>query len=250
MQRLVRLAVLMVLLGPSSFCQQFTISGPELIKSGPFGRPMLVMDDYDKWSVPILISKDSDVETFVPDITTAGWVQCNVERFRETETFSTRHYAFFKNDHVCRRLFIPVGHKSDPKYLEACANIRYRLSYITIDTRKKTVAVWRAIFIMKDGSQQLLPGSPPMPIAKLDLRPRADFNHISAIVEREMHEFKGMTIREALRRNAEVVNKMIDQTTTPDGQQGCPHATTEQLRNWHSTGCPPVISPAPAAKPQ
>jgi hypothetical protein len=244
-----RLTILMVILGTSSFSQQFTMSGPEFVKSGPFGRPILVMDDYGNWSIPISIYKDSEVETFVPDITRAGWVQWNVEQFRKTGTFSTRLYAFFKNDHVCRRVFIPAGHKSDPKYLEACANIRYRLSFITINTREKTVASLQAFFIMKDGSQQPLPGSPAMPIARLDARPRADLNRVSAIVEREMSEYKGMSAEEVVRQDAEVVQKMLKQTTTPDGQQGCPSATREQLQNWHNVGCPPVVSPAPGTKP-
>jgi hypothetical protein len=156
MEKLGRLAILIVIFGALSFSQQFTMSGPDLIKSGPSGKPILVIDDGDKWSIPVLIYRDSDVETFIPDITTAGWVQWNVERFRRTGTFSTRFSSFYKNDHVCRRVFIPDGHKNDPKYLEFCRNLRYRSSFITIDTRQKTVACWRAVLIMKDGSQQLV----------------------------------------------------------------------------------------------
>jgi hypothetical protein len=241
MKTLARLAILIVILRTSSFSQQFTTSGPELVKAGPFGRPILVMDDGDKWSIPILIYKDSEIEILVPDITTTVWVQWNVERFRKTGAFSTRLYAFFKNDHVCRRVLIPAGHKSDPKYLEDCKKLRYRVSYVTIDTRKKTAAVWKGIYILKDGSLQMLPGSSAMlPIAEMDRNAATDLNRVSAIVTREMREYKGITIEESLRQNAEVMQKIIKQTTTPDGQQGCPNATPEQLENWHNTGCPPV----------
>jgi hypothetical protein len=80
--------------------------------------------------------------------------------------------------------------------------------------------------------------------------PRQAYDRISAIVGREMSEYKGMTVEEAIQSDSKVQLETLKKIMTPDGQQGCPNATREQLENWHSTGCPPVISPAPATKPR
>ena len=134
------------------------ISGPELVKAGPSGRPVLIMDEVGNWSGPLLISSDSEADVFVPaNITTEGWAQWNVERFRESGTFLTRIYTFLKNDHVCRRVFIPAGHKDDPKYLAACKTIRYRAAFAVIDTRLKTISLQNGVFIMKTGLCRYFP---------------------------------------------------------------------------------------------
>jgi hypothetical protein len=77
--------------------------------------------------------------------------------------------------------------------------------------------------------------------------PRRAYDRISEIVGREINEYRGMTVEEVIQSDSKTVLNMMKGTMTPDQQQGCPNATPEQLQNWHNTGCPPAISPAPAS---
>ena len=115
-----------------SFCALFLFAltstyaaAQELIKTGPFGKPIMVMDEGGNYSIPIEVYSDSEMEAFIPDITTPGWIWWWGAAFREKGTYSTYIYSHYKNDALCRREMIPAGHKNDPNFIEMCSELRY-----------------------------------------------------------------------------------------------------------------------------
>lgn len=233
----------------------------ELLKLAPFGRPIAVMDDGDNWSIPISLYSDPDVEIFVPDITTEGWISWHVKQFRETGKYGVFVYAFYKNDELCRRERIPAEHKTDPKWLEGCSALRYQRKLVEVDTRKDTVRVYSALAMQKDAianPMNLKVFNEVFPLAKLDYSQRQAYQRLSAIVTREMNAYKGMSVEEAVRQTSKVVSNMIENLSN---SAACPE--TGKLVSfpsgrtvWDSPDCPPtnsverMLSSQPATKAQ
>jgi hypothetical protein len=233
----------------------------ELLKLTPFGRPIAVMDEGDNWSIPISLYSDSGVELFVPDITTEGWISWHVKQFRETGTYGVDVYTFLKNDQFCRRERIPVEHKNDPKWLESCAALRYQRKLVEVDTRKNTVRVYSVLVMEKDAianplNQKVF--NEVLPLAKFDHSQRQAYQRLSAIVTREMSEYKGLSAEEFVQRNSKVVAGMIENAIDA---AACPE--TGKLVTfpaghtvWDSPDCPPMtpaeraLVSAPATKAQ
>ena len=78
------LAVSMLCVG-----QDTTSGGPDSIIAGPFGEPRMVMSEGGEWSYPIKVFANADVEAFVPDITSQGWISWHVAEFRRKGTYSS-----------------------------------------------------------------------------------------------------------------------------------------------------------------
>src|SRR5271165_4355838 len=215
--------------------------GQGLLKPGPVGRPLLVMDDAGNWSTPISLYSDSDVEIFVPDITTTGWIAWHAREFREAGTYSVYVFSFYKNDRLCRQSRIPAEHDTDPKWLEACAALRYQRKLTSIDTRKKTVTLLEVVLMEGDGqfrpqSQHRMYSTFPL----VEASPKQAYDRLLAIVDREISEYRGMTAEEAMAINSKIQLEQMRKAYTPDGDYGCPGRTSEQMLNWHETGCPPI----------
>src|ERR1035438_4003556 len=108
----------------------------ELIITAPFGRPEMVMDESGNFSQAISVYSDADVEMFVPDITSPGWIQWYAGEFKSTGTYHLYLYSFYKTDKFCRGM-IPAGQEADPRWKETCGALRYQRKLIQVDTRKK-----------------------------------------------------------------------------------------------------------------
>ena len=212
--------------------------GQELLKAGPFGKPVLVMDEAGHWSIPISVYSDSDVELFIPDITAPAWVAWHTQEFREKGTYSVTLFSDYKKDHLCRTQRI-VGHTTDPKYLEVCKALRYERMLVSVDTRKNTVTLVATILMGRDAQpwNSWRPLNQTVPLSSVPHA--AAYTRISTIVAKEVSDFKGATAQQIMENNRNVMAKMAEQQMSPDGQQGCPNATPEELRNWHNVGCPP-----------
>jgi hypothetical protein len=194
----------------------------ELIKLAPFGRPIAVMDEGDNWSIPISLYSDSDVEIFVPDITTEGWISWHVKQFRETGKYGVYVYSFYKNDQLCRRERIPTEHKTDPKWLQSCSALRYQRKLVELDTRKNTVRVYSVLVMQKDAvanpiNQKVF--NEVLPLAIVEYSQKQAYHRLSAIVTREMNEYKGMSVEEVVKSDSKVVSSMIQNMTNT---QACP----------------------------
>ncbi len=112
----------------------------------------MVRDESSNWSAPISIFSDADIEVFVPDITTEKWLASHSHHFQETGTFPVSVYTCYKNDRGCKKEVIPAGHGTDPKWIEVCAELRYKVQDIVVDTRKKTVTVTLTILLGSDAT--------------------------------------------------------------------------------------------------
>jgi hypothetical protein len=113
----------------------------EMIIAGPFGRPVALLDKQGVWSAPISIYSDDDVETFIPDITTPGWVYWWGPYFQRTGEYLVDIYTYYKNDHWCLTHLVPAAGHSTAEFAQSCKAVRYRRGYYKIDKRKKTVRI-------------------------------------------------------------------------------------------------------------
>jgi TonB family protein len=229
------------------FCWAIIVSafGQELLKLDPAGRPIAVVDEGDNWSIPISLYSDSEVEIFAPNISTEGWISWHVKQFRETGQYGVYVYVFYKNDHLCRQEQIPADHKTDPKWLEACAALRYKQKLVEVDTRKNTVRVYSTVMMQKGGvvnplDQQIF--NQVLPLAKFDYSHRQAFQRLSAIVTREMNAYRGMSVEETIREDnkalANMIRNMTDTAACPETGKlvSFPAGKTA----WDSPDCPPA----------
>lgn len=233
-----------------SWTVTLSVLSQELLKPGPFGRPVMVMDEAGNWSMPISVYSDPDLELFVPDITAPGWIQWHAAQFRQTGTYLVYLFSQYKNDKICRHDRIPPGHGADPKWLESCAALRYQRRLISVDTRNKTVTTLETILMESDAGynpQNQIVRKLTVPLSSAVSPLPLAYSRITEIVAHGVSEYKGPTAQEIMDNNRKVAARTARQVMTPDNQQGCPNATAEQLRNWHNTGCPPSTSPAPVA---
>lgn len=117
---------------------------------GSGGRPAMVRDEAGNWSTPIRVYADPDMEMFIPDITSAAWNSWHVAQFRQTGVYFVSLYSYYKNEHACKREMIPAGHSADPDWLEACAELHYRVQVLVVDTRKKSITITQTTLMNSD----------------------------------------------------------------------------------------------------
>lgn len=216
-------------------------AGQELLQPGLSGRPLTVMDEAENWSVPISVYSDQDTEMFIPDVTRPGWVQWHAAEYRRDGTYTVSLFSFYKTNRFCRQNMIAAGHGTDPKWLEACAELRYQRSLLKIDTRKRTVTVLDSLLMERDA--RFHPLNQTFPNATLPLSkalPATAFLRIERIVRQVIGAYNGMTAEDVLEHNRRVQLDLLKKMMTPDHPQGCPNATAEQMTNWHNVGCPPA----------
>jgi hypothetical protein len=225
----------------------------ELVIAGPFGKPQMVRDESGAWQQAIVVYSDPDVEQVIPDITTRGWIQWNVEQFRNTGVYRVYVYSHYKNDRTCRREWIPSGHSNDPEWLDMCGSLRYQRRYLEVNTRNKTVTVLETI-LMEQGARYNPAykrlGRWTFPFSRAAGLTRA-VARVNSIVESEMRNYRGPSAQDQLQQERDEAARMAAQaygSSQPQPPQGC-NATPEELKNWHSTGCPPTKS-QPANNPR
>jgi hypothetical protein len=174
------------LLGPTASLGQ----DMELIKPGPLGRPSLVRDEGEgggRWASAISVYSDPSVELFVSENLTLGGVYWDGPQYKRGGTYATYVYTFYKTDHECRAHRIPAGHENDPKWLQACAELRYNRRLVVVDTRNKTITI----------RQEILMGSDAFP------HPELAHNSDTTIPLNE-------TVNTALFRAVNLVTKMLE----------------------------------------
>ena len=203
-----RVSISVPILALSMLCvsQDLTSGGPDSIIAGPFGEPQMVMSEGGQWSYPIRVFANADIETFVPDITSPGWVQWHVQEFREKGTYYTYLYMYRRNTRSTIR------------------------ELIYVDTRAKSVTVSRPL--LKAFTVE---------ISKAPLEVANSIAKITSLVTEETGRFRGQTIQESLleqrRFNARMF--MCSESDTPnpdcnlsdsDFQKKYPVSTIDPLR--------------------
>jgi hypothetical protein len=107
------------------------------ILTGPFGDPVLVSDTFGNYSTPIKTYSDQEIDTFVQDVTTPGWISWFGKQFQEKGTYDVFIYTHFKKTSYCLREFV----KNDSTKSEVCSHLYYRGRLIHVDTRGHSVTV-------------------------------------------------------------------------------------------------------------
>ncbi len=132
------LAIVLTSIGALAQNDQFT---GQAIQIGPFGEPILVIDQFGNFTIPIKIYSDPEIDTFIPDVTSAGWIAWNGKLFREKGIYEVCVYRHFKKPSFCLRELIQPDKKNDPALIEGCSKLYYQQRVIHVDTRQKTVTI-------------------------------------------------------------------------------------------------------------
>lgn len=170
-----RVSVLVAVIASSALClsQDATSGGPDSIIAGPFGEPRMVMSEGGEWSYPIKVFADSKVETFVPDITSPGWVSWHVAEFRQEGTYFTYLYIYHRKSRNTGR------------------------ETVYVNTRTNTAMIVRPLV-------------PPIQvdISKAPLELSQSISKTTALVKEDAERFRGSTVQEDILREKSVVAKM------------------------------------------
>lgn len=153
--------------------QDTTTGGIDSIVPGPYGVPVMVVNEGGGWDVPIKVFEDSTTEIFIPNITQPGWVQSHVEQFRKFGTYFTYAYIYGKEK------------RSIHRYL------------FRVDTRKNVVIVDRPLLVSLQIDIANSQGSFAKSVAK-----------ITAIATGEFQRFHGQTTEEVIEIQKRSVAKM------------------------------------------
>ncbi len=220
-----------------------------VIIHGPFGRPALVKDLGGNWTAAIEIYSDANAKAFVPDVTSRGWIAWNAGEFRRKGAYTEYLYSHFARDGFC--------HQAKPSFVSRwpgdCARVRYMRKLIQVDTREKTVTLLEVMLMTNDDDDGT--GIRPNPLnhlvmhTTLQVPDNSPFGkevaRMTAIVAQGVGEYSGPTAQEVMQNNKDVMLKQLDQMqkAAHAREQGCPGVNREQLRNWHSIGCPPANAP-------
>jgi hypothetical protein len=167
--------MLVMILALSTIClgQDKTFGGPDSIIAGPFGEPRMVMSEGGEWSYPIKVFANNEVETFVPNITSTGWISWHVTEFREKGTYYTYLYIYHRKSHNTGR------------------------ETIYVDTHARTVLVDRPLSVPSH-----------FEISKAPLELSKSIAKITTLVTEDAKRFHGMTVQESISREKNVVARM------------------------------------------
>ena len=180
-----RVSISAPILALSMLCisQDLTSGGPDSIIAGPFGEPRMVMSEGGQWSYPIKVFANAEIETFVPDITSPGWVQWHVAEFRQKGTYNTYLYIYRPNTRLTGR------------------------ELIYVDTRAKTVVVSRPL--RKPFKVNI--SNAPLEVAK-------SIAKVTSLVTEETERFRGQTIQSVIEQDEAVAARMAC-----ENPGGCPN---------------------------
>jgi hypothetical protein len=126
----------------------------------------MVMSEGGQWSYPIRIFENDAVETFVPDITSSGWISWHVAEFRQKGTYFTYLYIYSRRSHQTGR------------------------ETIYVNPRANTVVVVRPL----QAPVRINISKAPTELSKSIMR-------ITAIVTKETKGFRGATIQDSNERD-------------------------------------------------
>jgi hypothetical protein len=108
----------------------------KVILTGPFGVPEAVFGTDvggGNWASIIVLYEDDDIQFFIPDITTEGWVYWNVPRFIRTGLYRIDIFYWFKTREGC---LLQRAGKDEQDWQKLCQVVRYRRNFGVIDTKQ------------------------------------------------------------------------------------------------------------------
>ena len=129
----------------------------QVVQRGALGRPAQLMDETGEWTTPLLVAKNSDVEIYIPDVSSPEWLKRNYPDFWNKYQYEMTFLTFYRTPRACRANMIGWGY-SDAAHLDACEkDIGYRVRRVSVDTHLKTVTLVMAAMV--DHSGQIVPAS-------------------------------------------------------------------------------------------
>jgi hypothetical protein len=113
-----------------------------MIIAGPFGHPLMVLeDDGQNYCHAIKVYSDDEIESFITDVTTPGWIAWHGPLFHEKGIYEVALYTHFIKPSYCMRVLCPPGSGTDHDRQQMCSWLRYWRRRIAVDTRQNTVMV-------------------------------------------------------------------------------------------------------------
>jgi TonB family protein len=207
-----------------------------LVIIGPFGVPIQVQDEAGKWSIPIKVYSDANVEIFVPDITSMGWKSWTAQQFRTQGTYQTRFTIFYKTDKTCLS-DLPPSQRNRVDYRSVCRQMRYETEDLLVDTRKLLVETTMIIAAKEDAvihPEYITTPRTISPISSFNQPTTMAISRVSSIVREEIESYSGLTAQEAELHNSEIVRKMIAAANTQP-VPGSPDTTAHADRHTNET---------------
>lgn len=165
--------------------------GQQVVQRGPLGLPSQVLDETQQWTTPLLVASASDVNLYIPDVTSPDWLKLNYPDYEDRGVYTLSMFTFYKSPEACRANQIGWG-LSDAEHLNACIEIGYRVRKALVDPRQKTVTLLMAAMIGQDG--QIDPQSIQHPKTsrtweQLDPNTQAALQKASGIIEKQMKAY-------------------------------------------------------------
>ena len=161
----------------------------QLVQRGPFSKPVQVLDETGQWTIPLIVASGDDAEMYIPDITTADWLNRNYQAFIDKGQYTISMFTLCKTPRDCRINQASSGF-SDAAHMDAClVTVRYRLRQAMVDTHLKTVTLLTAGMLDQDG--QLDPASVQHETrtrtwAELDINSQTALEKASGLIAKQM----------------------------------------------------------------
>jgi len=197
----------------------------DLIKAGPYGKPIVIMDEAGNYSIPIKVYSDSEREIYIPNLTDRGWILWHKDEFNQNGTYRTVIYNHFKKDSYCRRELLDDKNKNTPAGLKACSELRYRRNTILVDTRNKNVTFLEVIYIKNDARwypESVEKMNLTIPLSgdkRLSKVMQSSISKITAIIRNEIkNSGNSPSAQETLRHNKEMTSRMAEAGRASNGK--------------------------------
>jgi hypothetical protein len=178
---------LIFLIGTLASCgqnQQVGPNGEGSFIAGSSGEPTSVLNEGGSWTRPILIYKNTEIEIFIPDITSPSWAAWFAEDFRDDGTYSTYLYLYGRGSHRTIR------------------------ESVSVFTRTKVAIV--SNFLNPPDLIDLSKTDPTMPI-----------DRITAMVKHVVDNFHGPTVQDGIREQKYAVLRMVMRPGPGDQSPDC-----------------------------
>jgi hypothetical protein len=128
-----------------------TAHGQQVVQRGAFGNPGQVLDDTGQWTTPLLMASDSDVQIYIPDVSTTDWLAKNYRDYIDHGTYVLTMFTFYKTPAACRANQIAWG-LGDKEHLDACTMIGYRMRKARIEPQGEQATLLEAAMVDQNGN--------------------------------------------------------------------------------------------------
>lgn len=123
----------------------------QVVQRGPLGKPAQVLDDTGQWTTPLLVASDSDVQLYIPDVSSPDWLKKNYRDYIDRGAYIITMFTFYKSPAACRANQLGWG-LGDKKHMDACMTIGYRIRKARIQPQGQSATLIEAAMVDQNGS--------------------------------------------------------------------------------------------------